>query len=86
MAEHRCYNCDGPKLDAYHRACPSCRAKWRKEKKPKARDFWIMFFEDPATRTIHGSAVGHNAVADYRENPYFIGYRKITVDMENLSK
>lgn len=25
-----CNNCGGPKPDRYHKACPACRAEWRR--------------------------------------------------------
>jgi len=52
----------------------------------ETRDFWVMFFKDPSTGSVSGSACGHNCIADYRSNPYFIGATKITVNMGELSK
>lgn len=48
------------------------------------KPFWIILLQDPATGDIHGTAHGHNATADYRGNPYYIGTQKIQVDMEKL--
>ncbi len=79
-----CQNCQGPKPDHYHRACEKCRAKWRKDKKPKAKEFWLVFTHGIHKDAVTCAAFGHNPVADYRGLPNYIGYRKITVDMENL--
>ena len=49
------------------------------------KDFWIIFLKDPATGVIHGSAYSHNAKADYKGNPYYIGMKKIRIDMEKLN-
>ena len=48
-------------------------------------DFWIIFMKDPATGIIHGTAYGHNATADYKTNPYYLGTKRIAVDLEKLT-
>lgn len=48
------------------------------------KPFWIMFFKDPADGSVFGSVCGHNARADYKTNPYYIGCHEIEVDMEKL--
>jgi len=50
----------------------------------RLKPFWIMFFKDPADGSISGRVCGHNARADYKNNPYFIGSQKIEVDIEKL--
>ena len=50
------------------------------------KHFWIIFLKDPETGTIHGTAHGHNCVADYRGNPYFVGWKAITVDIKELAQ
>ena len=50
------------------------------------KEFWIMFFKDPTTGSIHGTAIGHNCIGDYKGNPYFIGSVKVDVDLNNLYK
>lgn len=50
------------------------------------KDFWVMFMKDPWSESIHGTAFGHNCVADYRTLDHFIGYKKIKVDMKELLK
>lgn len=47
-------------------------------------DFYIMFLKDPSTGVIFGNASRNNAVADYKRNPYFIGYQKVAIDINNL--
>lgn len=48
------------------------------------KTFWVIFLKDPSTGVIHGSAYGHNATGDYKNNPYYIGTQKIEVDMKKL--
>lgn len=81
-----CAVCFNEMPSGYYRACESCRDKWRKEKTPKAKEFWIMFFRDAVTGEISGSLREVNCAANYMKNPYFLGYRKITVDMGSLQK
>lgn len=50
------------------------------------KNFWVMFFKDPETGSIHGTAQGHNCVADCLDNPYFIGCKMITVNLKKLEK
>ena len=50
----------------------------------KDKEFWLMFFEDPLTKGIHVAGYAHNATADYKNNPYFIGMKKIKVDLQKL--
>jgi len=52
----------------------------------KRTDFWLMFIKDPATGVIHCSGYSHNAKADYKNNPYFVGSKKITVNLRELEK
>ena len=50
------------------------------------KQFWVMFLKDPSTGLIYGTASRHNAAGDYANNPHFIGYEEITVDIENLKQ
>lgn len=53
-------------------------------KPPRHKTFWVIFLKDPATGVITGMANSHNAKADYKDNPYYLGTHKIEVDMEKL--
>lgn len=53
-------------------------------KPPRHKTFWVIFLKDPATGVITGTAHSHNAKADYKDNPYYIGTHEIEVDMEKL--
>lgn len=50
------------------------------------KEHWLFFFRDPELGTIHSAGYGHNAIGDYRGNPYFIGSMKIEFDEKTLSK
>lgn len=54
--------------------------------KEAIKPFWLFFFKDPATGSIHCSGYGHNAIGDYRNNPYFIGMKQIEVNVEELEQ
>ena len=49
-------------------------------------DFWLIFLKDPATGSVHCTGYGHNAIGDYRLNPYFLGMKQVTVDLERLEQ
>lgn len=49
-------------------------------------DWWLVFFKDDETGTVSASGYRHNPIADYRNNRYFIGMKKISVDMGGLEK
>ena len=49
-------------------------------------DFWLIFFRDEATGEISGSLSRHNCIADCRDNPYFIGMKKIELVLEELTR
>lgn len=46
--------------------------------------FWVIFLQDPSTGVIHGTAYAHNATADYKNNPHYIGMKKIEIDLSEL--
>ncbi len=48
------------------------------------QSYWIIFLKDPATGVIIGTAYPHNATADYKNNPYYVGTQRIEVDLPNL--
>jgi hypothetical protein len=56
------------------------------KKERKEDDFWLFFLRDPLTRVIYCTGHRHNAIADYRNNYYFIGMKKISVRLENLEQ
>ncbi len=80
-----CFTCGKERPDRYYKNCPSCREKWRKAKKPKAEDIWLIFVMDKFN-SVHCVSSRHNSVSDYRDLEGFLGWRKITVDMEKLNK
>jgi hypothetical protein len=49
-------------------------------------DFWLIFFRDPSTGAVIGHLTRHNCIADCRGNPYFIGMKKIEVNLDELEK
>ena len=48
------------------------------------KPFWIIFLKDPMNGIITGAAYGHNAKADYKNNPYYIGTHKVEIDLDKL--
>lgn len=50
----------------------------------RVKPFWVIFLKDPATGSVHGTAYGHNATGDYKNNPYYVGTQEIEVDMGKL--
>lgn len=54
------------------------------------KEIWLIFLRDPATGGIECHAHFHNCVADYRGlrrgSREFVGYKKITIDMEELER
>jgi hypothetical protein len=49
-------------------------------------EFWLIFLQDPTTGAVHCTGHPHNTIGDYRLNPYFIGMKKIFIDMERLDQ
>ena len=49
------------------------------------KTFWVIFLKDPATGVIHGTAHGHNATADYKQNPYYVGTQTMEVDLSKFN-
>jgi hypothetical protein len=47
-------------------------------------DFWLIFLKDPTTGEVRCTGHRHNAIGDYRLNEYFIGMKKISVDLDKL--
>jgi len=47
---------------------------------------WLIFLQDPQTGSIHCTGHRHNTVKDYRLNPYFVGMKKVSIDLERLDQ
>lgn len=50
------------------------------------KTLYLYFFKWTSHSSAFGKVCEHNCVADYRDHPAFIGYKKIIINMENLKK
>lgn len=80
-----CNNCHGKNDDPLYQACSKCREKWRRAKSKSNRDFWLCFFKS-YDGTIISTISGCNPLGDVRHVPGYIGFKKISVNIEALKK
>lgn len=50
------------------------------------KDIWLLFFRATESGEVMTKIFFHNCVADFRSFPSFIGFKKVSINMDDLEK